>query len=151
MRRTIKKLSILFIAICSGFVTVSAISNDRRVSYEKLPKDIKTFITTHFPNEKMAYAEKDWDGYDVVLTNGADLEFTSRGRWTEIQIRQGQIPESILKLLPEALINYTKQTYPGKSIKEIVSKSYGYEIELQGMHDLELKFDKNGKFLYIDD
>ena len=138
-------------AMCFLSMAVSAAGNDRRVSYEKLPKDIKTFITTHFPNEKMVYADKDWDGYDVVLTNGADLEFTSRGRWTEIQMRQGQIPESILKLLPEALISYTKQTYPGKRIKEIASKRYGYEIELLGMHDLELKFDKNGNFLYIDD
>ena len=151
MKRTVKRISMLFMTLCIVTMTFAATNNDKPVPYERLPQAIKTFLTTHFPNDKMVHADKDWDGYDVILASGTDLEFTSKGRWTEIQMRQSPIPESILGLLPEMLTNHVKQTYPDKKIKEIVNKPYGYEIELLGMHDLELKFDKKGKFLYIDD
>ena len=151
MKRTVKRISMLFMTLCIVTMTFAATNNDKPVPYERLPQKIKTFLTTHFPDNKMVYAEKDWDGYDIRLANGIELEFTSRGQWTEIQMHREAIPESILKLLPETLTNYVKQTYPGKNIKEIVNKPYGYEIELSGMHDLELKFNKKGKFLYIDD
>ena len=151
MKQSVKILSTLLMALCVATTTFAATNDDRPVAYEQLPQEIKTFLTTHFPNDKMVFADKDRDGYDVILESGTDLEFTTKGRWNEIQMRQGTIPESILKLLPDALTSYINKTYPGKNIKEIVSKPYGYEIELSGMHDLELKFNKNGKFLYIDD
>ena len=139
------------IGVCIATMAFATTNSDKPVSHEQLPQTIKTFLTTHFSEEKMVRADKDWDGYDVVLTNGTELEFTSKGQWTEIQMRKEAVPESVLKLLPETLVSYIKQTYPEKNIKKIENKSYGYEIELLGMRDFELKFDKKGKFLRIDD
>ena len=151
MKQIVKRLSMSFMALCIVTMSYAATNDDRPVSYEQLPQTIKTFLTAHFPKNKMVHADKDWDGYDVKLDNGVELEFASDGQWEEIQMQQAAIPESILKLLPLNLTDYIKQTYPGKNIKEIVNKRYGYEVELTDMHDLELKFDKKGNFLYIDD
>ena len=151
MKKLIRQSGIILVVLCFTSAAYGMIDREELVPYEKLPKQIKDFVSTHFPDNKVAYAEKDWDGYDVILDDGTDLEFTTKGQWTEIQMRHGEMPESVLKLLPATLLNYLKQNYPEKKIKEIVNKPYGYEIELFQMHDLELKFDKNGKFLYIDD
>ena len=148
MKKIVRKVGITLTALC---LTLTIAAQDRPVSYEQLPKPARDFITTHFPSVKVAYAEVDWDGYDVVLANGTDLEFTLKGQWTEIQVRRTKLPESIMKLLPATLTNYLKKHYLGKTIKEINNKPYGYELELVGLHDLELLFDKTGKFLRIDD
>jgi Protein of unknown function (DUF2874). len=148
----IKKIIIPLMTLCVACLAFATVTNDDRpVSYEQLPHPIKTFMTIHFPDNKMAYADKDWGGYDVILTSGTELEFNSKGVWTKAEARREVIPESILKLLPENLTNYIEQTYPDKSIKTIEIKRSGYEIELSGMHDFELRFDKKGRFLYIDD
>jgi len=151
MKTMMKKLGFAAIALCLTLAACAATEdNDRPVSYNELPKETQEFISTHFPSVKMAYADVDWEGYDVILSDGTDLEFSRNGQWKEIQVRQSNFPESIMKLLPAALTDYLNQNYPGKTIREITKKRNGYEVELDGL-DLEFLFDSNGNFRRIDD
>ena len=52
-------------------------------------------------------------------------------------------------LIPTAIAQYVKTNFPNNIITKIEKKYNGYDIELET--DLELKFDKSGKFLYADD
>jgi Protein of unknown function (DUF2874). len=153
MKAMMKRMSLLFMTLCivSMAFAITSCDKDKPVHFEQLPQAARTFLMTHFPDIEMVYADKDWDGYEVLLSNGTELEFSSKGQWTKAETRQELIPESVLKLLPENLTSYISQTYPDRNIKMVEIKRFGYEIELHGLHDLELKFDSKGQFLYIDD
>ena len=51
--------------------------------------------------------------------------------------------------LPAAATNFVKTNFPGTSIIKIDKERYGYDIELS--NDLELKFNKKGQLMNIDD
>ena len=52
-------------------------------------------------------------------------------------------------LVPANIATYVKSNFPGATIVKIDKERYGYDIELS--NDLELKFNKNGKMLRVDD
>ena len=52
-------------------------------------------------------------------------------------------------IVPAAISKYVKAKFPNNTIVKISKKYAGYDIELDS--DLELKFDKNGNYIGIDD
>ena len=120
-------------------------SNDRPIPFKDLPQKAQTFITTHFSGVEVLSATVD-DDYEVYLANGAKVEFTLQGEWKEVKCPGSKVPAAII---PSAISKYVKTNFPNNAIIKIDKKYSGYEIELN--NGLELKFDKNGNFLKIDD
>ena len=52
-------------------------------------------------------------------------------------------------LIPGAIADYVRQGFPGQEVVKIDLEPFGYEIELAS--GLELRFDKKGKLVNIDD
>ena len=53
-------------------------------------------------------------------------------------------------IIPTAIQQYVTATFPGQIITKIdKERRYGYEIELS--NDIELKFNKNGMIIGMDD
>ena len=52
-------------------------------------------------------------------------------------------------LVPAVIAEYVQTRFPGQIIVKIDKERYGYEIELG--NDLELKFDKSGRLVSVDD
>ena len=52
-------------------------------------------------------------------------------------------------LVPEAIAAYVQATFPNNVITKIDKERYGYEIELS--NDMDLKFNKKGNLIGIDD
>ena len=52
-------------------------------------------------------------------------------------------------LIPASIAEYVKTHFPGTQIVKIDKERRGYEVELS--NDLDLQFNKNGKFIGIDD
>ncbi len=52
-------------------------------------------------------------------------------------------------IILDAIAAYVQTNFPGPVIVKIDKELFGYEIEL--LNDLELKFDKNGRLVNIDD
>ena len=129
-----------------GLMTLNVFaSNDRPIPFKELPQKAQTFITTHFSGVEVLSATVD-DDYEVYLANGAKVEFTLQGEWKEVKCPGSKVPSAII---PSAISKYVKTNFPNNAIVKIDKKYSGYEIELN--NGLELKFDKNGNFLAIDD
>ena len=49
-----------------------------------LPEAIVSYLSSNFENAFITEISKDRSGYDIELSNGLDLEFTSKGRFKRI-------------------------------------------------------------------
>ena len=127
------------------------LSIDRYVDYNRLNK-ISQFITAHFPNATQVTAMRDFSGYDVWIGTGTEIEFDYRKNWQEIKVYgKDTIPAGILSLIPANIVEYVNQNYENTRISKINKERYGYEIELSTRRDTELKFNKSGLLIGIDD
>ena len=125
-------------------------ADDRPIPVEQLPAAAKTFVKQYFPDAAIAYAQIDVEmaktEYEARLNDGTKVEFDAQGNWTKVDCEYKSVPAA---LIPVGIANYVKGTYPTIAIIKISKKWYGYEVEL--MNDLDLRFDKEGKFVGIDD
>ena len=142
---------ILMIAICC-MVSCNMVANegnDKPISVNTLPVKAQTLLSQHFINQKVMLATIESGvisrSYDVVLQNGTKLEFDKKGNLTEIDCKQGTVPD---KLIPQAIKNYLKDNYAGQSVKKIEMNKKEYEVELT--NGLDLTFNKHFQLIDID-
>lgn len=133
------------------FASVSFVScKDVIITADKLPATAQTFIKEYFPGSDISYAKKDKEltktTYEVVLQDGTEIDFDSKGQWDKVDCKRAAVPAM---LIPDAIATYVQTNFPGQTIVKIDKELFGYEIEL--LNDLELKFDKNGRLVNIDD
>ena len=145
-----KKL--LGLIVCM-LLTVSAMCARDRVSRDVklLPTEARELIKNHFAEASISYLKVDKnlfrvEGYDVRLTDGTELDFNSKGQWTEIEAEKNAVPSS---LIPDVIKKYMKQNYNGQRVKKIKHNRRGYELKLS--NGLEVEFDNMGNFLRLDD
>ncbi|MBR3757605.1 MAG: PepSY-like domain-containing protein [Bacteroidaceae bacterium] len=145
-----KKL--LGLIVCM-LLTVSAMCARDRVSRDVnlLPTEARELIKNHFAEASISYLKVDKnlfrvEGYDVRLTDGTELDFNSKGQWTEIEAEKNAVPAS---LIPDVIKKYMKQNYNGQRVKKIKHNRRGYELKLS--NGLEVEFDNMGNFLRLDD
>ena len=137
-----KKLFVLLL----GLMTLNVFAvNDRPITFKELPQKSQQFITTHFSGVEVLSVTVD-DDYEVYLANGTKVEFTLQGEWKEVKCPGSAVPAAIV---PAAITKYVKAQFPNSAIVKIDKKYRGYEVELN--NDLELKFDKDGNFIGVDD
>ena len=134
-------------------LTVSAMCARDRVSRDVnlLPTEARELIKNHFAEASISYLKVDKnlfrvEGYDVRLTDGTELDFNSKGQWTEIEAEKNAVPAS---LIPDVIKKYMKQNYNGQRVKKIKHNRRGYELKLS--NGLEVEFDNMGHFLRLDD
>ena len=82
----------------------------------------------------------------MKFNDGAEVEFTRRGEWDKVDCKFSAVPDV---LVPELIKNYVTTNFPGTMITKIDKERHGFDIELS--NDLELKFDRTGNLMYIDD
>ena len=82
----------------------------------------------------------------IVSDNGDKAEFDKSGEWTEVRCRQTGVPAQIV---PAAIAEYVKTTYPDAQILQIERDSRGWEIKLSNRW--EITFDKQMRVVDIDD
>lgn len=117
----------------------------------QLPVAARQLIKKHFPQAKISYIKIDKDlfkstTYDVTLTNGTEIDFNSKGEWTDIDCKKAVVPAA---LIPSEISKYVSSNFEGQKIVKIDRDRKGYEIELS--NGLDVKFDPYGGFLKLDD
>ncbi len=145
------KKSVLFFAalVCMMMHSVSSFAGDRIIPAEQLPAAAKTFIQKTFPGQTVSYATIDFDGrntYEVCLSNGVEVDFNKNGVWDKVDCNYSAVPAS---LVPTNIANYVKTHFAGAKVVKIDKERHGYDVELS--NDLELKFNKQGQLMNIDD
>ncbi len=145
MKKVITGLMFLLLAI--PFVHADDVTKDET----KLPAEARNFIKQHFSNMEISHIKIDKellraDKYEVVFTNGTEIEFDHEGNWKEIDSKHHMVPSSVL---PEHIRNYISSNFSGEPVTKVERTSRRYEVELN--NDRTLKFDKDGNFLKLDD
>ncbi len=146
-----KPIKMLIILITTVLAMLGIIScKESIVPAEKLPSAAKSFIEEYFPGRPVSYVKKDskllGTTYEIVLQDGTEIEFDSKGGWDNVDCKRTAVPPT---LVPAAISDYVETSFPGQIIVKIDKEPYGFEIELG--NDLELRFDKDGRLLNIDD
>ena len=114
----------------------------------QLPLPARNFINGNFAKPQIAHIKIDKDmmestKYEVVLMDGTEIDFDSKGNWEEVSAKKGQVvPVSII---PGFAVN----NFVNEGVTKVERDRKGYEIELST--GLSFKFDKKGKFIKADD
>ncbi len=129
----------------------SAAARDRVTrDTQALPAEAQSILKKYYakvPVNHIKIESKTFGGnsYDVVLNNGTELDFDSKGNLEEIDCGMNAVPSG---LLLKSIRDYVSKNFDGKKIVSLDIKSHGYEIELSDGTDLE--FDRSGAFKKID-
>ncbi len=123
--------------------------HDRVVDKGDMPTKTTMFISDYFPGCDIVSIDKDRDlggvSYDVVLEGDVKIEFNRSGDWTSVDCEKGQVPDSVL---PQEVLDYVRKRFARVYVVEIERGVMGYDVKLS--NDLELDFDKSGKFVRVD-
>ncbi|MCC8188229.1 MAG: PepSY-like domain-containing protein [Bacteroides sp.] len=138
---------LMFLLLVAPFVHADDITKDEM----KLPAEARSFIKQHFPDMEISHIKIDKgllrsDKYEVVFTNGVEMEFDHEGKWKEIDGKHHMVPSSVL---PDQIRNYISSNFSRGHVTKVERTSIRYEVELND--DVTLKFDEDGNFLKLDD
>jgi len=146
MKRQVKITGLTALLFSMG-LTVQA--QDRIIPEAELPQEIKTYISTNFPDHPVLQAslDREWfsKSYEVVLRDNIKLEFDSRNRIVDID-GNSALPDQVI---PSGILAYVKSNFPNDHITDWELDDRKQKIELGSGTDL--KFSMNGEFLRIDD
>lgn len=146
---TMKTQAILVAAALA--LSLSACSQEK-VSHlaDNLPVKARELISSNFTNA-ISLVEEDKEfgktqEYEVTLTDGSEIKFTSSGDWKSIDTPNNRpVPSG---LVPTAIAKYVATKHAGAYIVGIEKEKKGYDVELS--NGVEITFDKNGNFLKYD-
>lgn len=143
------KKILLVLAVMLGVISASARDNYSR-DVKDLPVAAQTVIKNHFKKEvSHIKIEKEWgcvSEYDVVLVDGSEITFDSRGNWKDIEVKgTGSVPSA---LILNSISTYVKQNQKKARIIGVEKNRSGYEVELS--NGVEMKFNLSGQFLRYD-
>ncbi len=145
-----KKLLILMFAfLMSAGIAVSARDN---VSHDisVLPQAAANTISKNF-KAKFSFVKIDREfgrvhEYEVVLSDGSEITFDSKGNWKDIEAgAKGQVPSGFI---PTGVQDYVKANHKGSRIVGIEKDRRGYDVELS--NGIDMKFSTDGSFIKYD-
>ena len=144
-----KILSILVMAIVA--VQFAFAGDVITKDMNQLPLPARNFINRHFTKPVVKHIKIDSDimskKYEVVLANGTEIDFDSKGNWEEVDAKKRKVPATII---PSFVTDYLKaNNFTNEYVTKIERDRKGFEVELNT--DISFKFDKNGKFRKADD
>ena len=145
-----KKLGLIMVSLLLS--TMAIFADNEKITRDKsvLPSVCRNFISANFGQTEISHIKIESNllgtkGYDVILTNGVNVEFDKSGEWKEIEARHSSIP---LGVLPENIADYIRKNFPDNTVISVDKDTREYEVKLN--NDLELKFDRNGNFKKFD-
>jgi len=117
----------------------------------QLPLNARNFISQHFSTPQISYIKIESEflkgkKFEAVLTSGIEIDFDSKGEWTDVDCKRAAVPASIV---PEYVKQYVNTNFNGHIITQIERDRHGIEVELD--NDLSVKFDKKGNLRRLDD
>ena len=143
-----KKFFLPFVAVA---LCVSAVSGCKSVvTFEMLPAGAQAFLTQNFSDAPVSYAVKEFNEYEVLLVNGAEIEFNGKGEWQSVDMNHGIMPAGVLTTLPAPVSAFLSASFANVPVEKIKKGFWpAYKVEL--LNDLELKFNSKGICRNIDD
>lgn len=145
MKNSFTLLATVSMILLIGFTSCA---QDKIIPSNKLPKQIITFVETHFPENSIIQASFDRElfskSYEIILKDNIKLDFNSKNEATSIE-GNSKLPD---KVIPKQILEYVKKNYNKNVIIEWELDDKKQQVKLD--NGLELEFNKNGDFLRID-
>ncbi len=145
-----KRKTILLVVILFG-MSLAAVAMALNVN--QLPNEAQVFLSKYFQEEKVLRCERDLDDncYEVLLSDGSELEFDAQGQWREIEIDYRLISSDFVKqLLPQNAYKYLLEQNLSNKVESIKRTRVGYKIDLRSNNIDEIHFDKNGQIISVE-
>ena len=120
----------------------SMVFGDWIVPVSSLPQKSRAFINSTFPGVQIWKVERDGGKFEVKLSNGVSIDFFMTGDWKDIDSEWVTIPFTVL---PAAVANAVKQTYPQAMMIDVEKEWGNYKIKLNNM--MELYVTANGQLM----
>ena len=144
-----KRMNFIMTVMASLMMLAGCEKDDRNVALSSLPQKAQTFVENHFGDLTISSVVKEYDDltydYDVYFTNGTSIEFSRSGEWKNIDCHGSKVPDSAV---PAGVLDYVTANYPSNVVVQITIDGLFYAVELD--NDLDLVFNKSGKFVRID-
>lgn len=140
----------LIIALTLGFAATASAKDNYYHDASVLPEAAKTTISNNFKS-KVSIVKIDKklgkvSEYEVILTDGSEISFDSKGNWENVETnKSSSVPSGFV---PKAISEYVKKNQPDTHIVGIDKERSGYDIELS--NGVDIKFDKDGRFIRYD-
>ena len=143
-----KKISLLALIVAMSMGVFAA--NKQPVALAAMPQVLQDTIAAHFTPDKVLIVtfEKVMPKqyvYEFRLVDGTKLKYTNKARLIKIENEKG----IDLAFVPRGIKKYVAETFPNAIITEYRRNTMGQRIELN--IDVELVFDRSGRFLRITD
>ena len=142
----------LLIALVALFAILPMAARDRVTSdVNALPARAQNTLSKYFGKTKVNHIKIEshtfgGDDYDVILDNGTEIDFDSKGDWKEIDCGHREVPSGLI--LP-AISNYVAKNFKGQKIVSLDKDGRKYDVQLSS--GIELEFDRSGAFRRVDD
>ncbi len=147
------KKSIILTAALAAAMTLAACHEEEKkaIEFGNLPVAAQTFVQTHFADKQISIIYHDTEvadkDYEVIFTDGANIDFTKQGDWDEVEDRDADgVPTAII---PAAINEYVASHHASQYVVQIGKDGKKYEVELNST--VEMVFDRSGAFLRYDD
>lgn len=139
-------IAVCLLAVGLGACSSEAVSHDA----SQIPEKARQTISQNFTSAiSVVKTEKDMgriDEYEVVLTDGTEIEFEANGDWKNINTPNNiAIPSG---LIPTAIAGYVAEKHAGALIVGIEKEKKGYDVELS--NGVDIQFDLQGNFVKYD-
>lgn len=147
------KGSIILTMAIFAAVSLSACNHEDKkvIQFGELPQAAQTFVDTHFADKQVSIVYHDTEladkDYEVIFTDGANIDFSKKGEWTEVEDRDTNgVPTAIML---QGIVDYVSTNFAGQYVVQLGKERSNYEVELN--NGVEMVFDKEGLFLRYDD
>lgn len=144
-----KKLTFLLVCLFTLCTSVLRADNEKPIQVSQLPATAQQLIKQHFADRKVALAKVETElmskSYEVIFTDGAHIDFDSKGNWEEIDCKASSVPSAIV---PAQIQEYIRKNYPDTTVKKIEKNRREYEVKLSNR--VELSFDLKFNLTDID-
>lgn len=144
-----KILVVLMMVVAIGLTTARAdtYAHDGSV----LPAAAQSVIKKNFKADvSVVKIDKDFGvvkEYEVVLTDGTEISFDSKGNWEDVEVAASKNVPSAFLLQP--IQDYIKKNHKGVNVVGVEKNKRNIEVTLA--NGIEMKFDSAGKFIRYDD
>ena len=135
-----KKIFALLISLT--IISTSSLFADWVVPASSLPQKARAFIQRVYPGVQIWKVERDDGKFDVKLSNGASIDFLPNGNWVNIDGEYNGVP---LSVLPQAVANTVRRTYPQAMMIDVEKEWGNYKIKLNNM--MEMFISANGQLM----
>lgn len=145
------KKFLMILALILGISSAAQARDTYSRDIKDLPQAARTILSKNFKSKlsliKIESTLGMIEDYEVVLADGTEVEFDSKGNWYKVETPINKsVPSS---MLPQALSGYVSKNHKGTKIVGVEKDRNKYNIELS--NGLDLIFDLNGNFVRFDD